>query len=112
MHADRRLVSLSGGEQRFPVPVVKVRETYRVWVLDEADRLAAQPDAPLVLLDGQINVPHRKDMHRDEDVGASTAPLFEHVVVPCPHARQRQFLVVEGGELAPAEPWQRREGDG
>ena len=78
-------------------------------VLDEQHRPRSLAGTTLDLGDGRLHVPERNERLRDEPLGVCGAPLVEHPVVPGPHHREREVLVVRTEELSPAEAWERRE---
>ncbi len=110
MHAHRGAQLGAGLEERLPCAAVQRGQAELGGDLaerhggDAAGRVAAQ------FSDGQVHVPQRDDLQRDQPPVALPGPLLDHPVVVGPDAGQPEVLVLGLGEGLPAEPGEGGEG--
>ena len=107
---DTHHVELGAGlPQRVPVALVEAREAERRGVLGEGDRVAALGGGAAHLGHAEVDVPQRRDGHRDHAVGVGAAPLVDVPVVVGPEHREGEVLVGGVGEEPAGERGEARE---
>ena len=78
--------------------------------LAEAHRVATASGVAPHLGGGELGIPQRDDLHRQQPATAVAAPLFDHPVVVRVDALERELVVLRFVEGLTAEARERREG--